>query len=148
MPTGQRSAAGPRGSEYRPDDSGNGRPSAELETLVKDLGSDLRRMRDGIRRMVQVEWRRLQVRGIDAFFRAGVVLCLIGFCFAASITAAILIAYGIREALISWTHAAWIGNVGAGLGILAISIATGLAFRNRLRDAIVRAAKRDGSESP
>jgi len=148
MRTGQRSAAGPRESGPQPDASGDGSPSAELESLVKDLRSDLRRIRDGLKRIIQVEWRRLQVRGIDALFRTLIILCLLGFCFAASITAAILIAYGIREALVGWTQAVWIGNLGAGIGILAIAIGVGLAFRNRLRDSIVRAAKRDGSETP
>lgn len=147
MRTGQRPPAGTRESEPHPDASGDGSSSAELESLVKDLRFDLRRIRDGLKRMVQIEWRRLQVRGIDALFRALIILCLLGFCFAASITAAILIAYGIREALVGLTQAVWIGNLGAGIGILAIAIGAGLAFRNRLRDACVRGAKSDREET-
>lgn len=136
MRTEHRPPAGASGDEGSP---------AGLESLLKELRFDVRRIRGGLARIVRVEWLRLQLRGIDALFRAALALCLLGFCFASSVAAAFLIAHGIREALFGWSQAAWLGNLGAGLAILGIAIGAGLVLRTRLRNACLRKAKEDQS---
>ena len=133
MPNGQR----PPTRAHRP---------TEVEALVKDMRTDFRRLRDGLGRLVRIEWLRFQSRGTDALFRTALLLCLFGFCFAASIAAAIFFASAIREGLIEWSHAVWFGNLGAGLGILAIAVGAGLAFYALIQNGFVRRAKQDRTD--
>jgi len=147
MPNGQRPPARARDSEPRPGGPDDATSPAGFESLVKDMRHEVRRIRDGLGRIVRIEWLRLQARGLDVLFRTALILCLFGFCFAASIAAAILLANGIRDALFDWSQATWIGNLGAGIGILAIAIGVGLAFRARLRMGFVRKAARDRQDT-
>jgi hypothetical protein len=133
-------------SASEPESPGEESPSSGLEFQVKELRSDLGDIHASLKRTVRIEWQRLQVRAIDACFRAGYFLCLFAAILAASVTAALLIAIGIREAFVAWSGSAWIGNLGAGAVILGLAIGVGLALRARLRNECVRKAKRETAE--
>lgn len=133
----------PGARESEPDSDGSGEESsnAGLDSQVKELRSDLGAIRDSLKRTVRIEWQRIQLRAVDACFRAGYFICLFACVLAASITAALLMAIGIREALVSWSRSEWIGNLGAGLVILGLAMGVGLAVRSHLRNECVRKAK-------
>jgi len=116
-------------------------PTDGLEIQVKELRSDLGNIHDSLKRTVRIEWQRLQLRAVDAGFRAAYFLCLFAGILAASVTAALLIAFGIREALVAWSGSTWVGNLGAGVVILGLAAGVGLAVRSRLRNECVRRAK-------
>ena len=146
MRTSPQPPTGTRDGEPDPDATGQGSSPAELESLVKKLRSDLGGVHDGLKRAARVEWQRLKVRAVDAGFRAAFFLSLLAFAVSASITAAILIAAGIRGALAVWSRAGWVGDLGAGFAILGIAIGGALGVRAHLRNECVLGAKRDPAD--
>jgi hypothetical protein len=119
--------------QRRPDDESPAENSSGLDTLVRDLRFDLRCVRDRINRTMLVEWLRLRTRAADAFLRSAFYLCILGFCLVACLAAAAFLANGMRDAL---------GNLGAGLAILALLIGAGLALRFHLWSKGVRRVRR------
>jgi len=119
-------------------------PSGEMETLVKDLRSDLGGIHDSLKRTLHVEWQRFRLRTLDACFRAAFLVCLFGFALAASVSGAVLVAAGLREAVTLWSGAAWLGDLGAGSAILGFAIGLLWVVRARLRRNCVLEAKRAG----
>jgi hypothetical protein len=119
------------------------RPEADSsEALVRELRSDLGRIRDSIQRTLGVEWQRLRLRAVDACFRAAFLACLFSFAVGASLAGALLLALGLREALTLWSGAPWLGNMGAGAALLGFAMGALLASRARYRSDCVREAKR------
>ncbi|HKS15698.1 MAG TPA: hypothetical protein VJU16_00140 [Planctomycetota bacterium] len=103
------------------------------DPAVRSLGSDLRRLRDRFNRTVLVEWLRFRTQAGDAFLRSAFYLCFFVFCLVGCLAAAAFLAYGIRDAL---------GNLGAGLAILALLIGAGLALRFHLWNKGIRRTRR------
>jgi hypothetical protein len=119
------------------------RPEADgSEDLVKELRSDLGRIRDSFQRIVGVEWQRLRLRAVDACFGAAFLVCLFSFAVGASLGGALLLALGLREALTLWSGAAWVGDLGAGTALLGFAMGALLTLRARFRSDCVREAKR------
>jgi hypothetical protein len=131
-----------RGGAPEPDATGSEDASVELEALVRELRSDLRSIYGSLKRMVFVEWQRLRLRAVDAFFRAAFFLCLLGFALAATISSSLFIVHGIRNAVLAWSGSEWVGDLGGGLVILAVVLGGCLAVRAHLRHDIVRKARR------
>jgi len=131
-----------RGGTPSPDPTGEGTSSAELEALVRELRAHARGVYGSLKRLVFVEWQRLRLRAVDAFFRAAFFLCVLGFALAASITAAGMILRGIRGAILAVSDVPWMGDLGAGLLILVIALGAGLGIRQHLRSRIVHQTRR------
>jgi hypothetical protein len=131
-----------RGGTPSPDATGDGNSSAELEALVRELRSDLRSIYGSLKRTVFVEWQRLRLRAVDTFFRAAFFLCLLGFALAATISASLYVVRGIRNGLVAWSGADWVGDLAGGLVILGVSLGACLLVRMHLRHDIVRQTRR------
>jgi len=131
-----------RGGTPESDATDSGDASIELEALVRELRTDLRSIYGSLKRTVFVEWQRLRLRAVDAFFRAAFFLCLLGFALAATISASLFIVRGIRNGLVALSGAEWVGDLAGGLVILAVSLGGCLAVRVHLRNDIVRQARR------
>ena len=124
--------------------------SGDMESLFQELRSDLGDIRAGFKRAVRLEWRRFQLRLVDAFFNAAFLLGLVALGLAAAIAAAYFIAQGVRGGLLAWTEIPWVADLGAGLSILALGMGEFLALRSYVRNACVRKAKEagDGEDRP
>ena len=131
-----------RGGPSFPDPTGEAASSVELEALVRELRAHARGIYGSLKRLVFVEWQRLRLRAVDGFFRAAFFLCLLGFALAGSITAAFMIVRGLRGSILAMSDVPWLGDLGAGLLILRISLGGCLAVRQHLRGSIVRETKR------
>jgi hypothetical protein len=131
-----------RGGAPASDPTDEGASSVELEALVRELRVHARGVYGSLKRLVFVEWQRLRLRAVDAFFRAAFFLCVLGFALAASITAAVMILRGLRGAILAMSDTPWLGDLGAGLLILAIALGAGLAIRQHLRGRIVHQTRR------
>lgn len=130
-----------RGGSPAPDATGAG-DSAELQALVRSLRSDLRSVYGSLRRTVFVEWQRLRLRAVDAFFRAAFFICLLAFALTATISASILIVHGIRKAFAAWSGVEWAGDLGGGFVILAAILGACLGVRTHQRRSIVQQTRR------
>jgi len=131
-----------RGGAPSPDPKGEGASSVELEALVRELRTHVRGIYGSLKRAMFVEWQRLRLRAVDAFFRAAFFLCILVFALAASITAAVMILRGIRGAILAMSDLPWLGDLGAGLLILGIALGGSLAIRFHLRSQILRQTRR------
>lgn len=116
--------------------------SGDMSALIATLRSDLHGIYGNVKRALYVEWQRLQLRAVDVFFRAAFYVCLLAFALTASVSAALLVVQGIKHALLAMTGAEWVGDLGAGLAVLAFVIVGGVAVRLHLRREIVRKTKR------
>ncbi len=149
MRTRRRQPAGPRGNGTHPDGAGEEGSPAELEALVRNLRSDLRVGYDSLKRTAAVEWQRFRWKANDAWFRAGLVAFALAFGLTASISAAILIVLGIREALAAWSRAVWVGDLGAGFLIAGAAIGGALAVRRHIRkDCLSKAREALAERTP
>ena len=124
--------------------------SGDLESLLQELRSDLGDFRAGVKRAVRLEWRRLQLRLVDAFFNAAFILSVVALGLAAAVAADYFIAQGVRGGLLAWTEIPWAADLGAGFSILALGTGEFFALRSYVRNACVRKAKEtgDGEDRP
>ena len=116
--------------------------AGSLDATLAALQADIRRVLKGARRVVRVEAQRLHLFAVETFFRGAFYICLLGFALTASISAALFVVRGVRGALLAWSGAEWIGELGAGAVVLGVISLGGLAVRHQLRLKLMRRLRR------
>jgi hypothetical protein len=130
----------------------NGTSQKEREPVAEDLGSldatlnalqtDVRRVLKGARRVVRMELQRLHLFAIETFFRTAFYICLLGFALTATISASLFVVRGVRGALLAWSGAEWVGELGAGAVVLGVISIGALTVRAQLRQKLMRRLRR------
>lgn len=113
-----------------------------LDASASQLWADVQRVAVSARRVVFVESQRIHLFAVETYFRAAFYLCLLGFALTASIAASVFVVRGIHSALRAWTGVEWIGELGAGLVVLAVVFAGGRLVRANLSRTIVKRVRR------
>lgn len=131
----------PNGAPAAHDDAAH-RNEGDVAAHWDELRGDVDRLFSSLKHAWAVERKRLYMRAVDAFFRGTFFLCILGFGLTASISAALLVVQGLRNAIGAWSGAQWVGELTAGLACLAVVVIGGLAVREHLRREIVRDTRR------
>ena len=112
--------------------------AAGIDELFARTRTEVSNLLDSLKRILFVEWQGLRLRAIDVFFRGTFFLCIVGFGFAASVSAALMLVRGAKSALQAWSGAEWVGDLGGGALILSVLVLGGLVMRAVLRRELVR----------
>lgn len=146
-PTGSRfahdAAAGGNADGGPQADIGEPRGGNDAAAHWKELRGDVDRLLSSVKHAWAVERKRLHLRVVDAFFRTTFFLCIVGFGLTASISAALLVVQGLRNAVGAWSGAQWVGELTAGIACLVVVVIGGIAVREHLRREILRGARRE-----
>ncbi|MFN0241724.1 MAG: hypothetical protein ACKVWV_02435 [Planctomycetota bacterium] len=139
---------GPTGSRIPHDAAADGnigepRDGGDAAAHWKELRGDVDRLLSSVKHAWAVERKRIHMRAVDAFFRTTFFLCILGFGLTASISAALLVVQGLRNAVGAWSGAQWVGELTAGIACLAVVVIGGIAVREHLRREILRGARRE-----
>ena len=122
----------PRASDARP----------EVDAVIAELRGDGRKILRSLRRVATVEWKRLNLHGIDASFRWASYLCGFGFALTFAVAAALLFVNGIRNALVAWIGIPWVADLCGGIVLISAIVVGGLVTRDRFRKRLLRSARR------
>ncbi|MCE9593781.1 MAG: hypothetical protein K8S98_06280 [Planctomycetes bacterium] len=128
--------------QERVDERAGAPASGELDALLLELRANAGGLWQSLKRALYVEWQRLYLRALDNYFRAAFFLCLLGFSLAASISAALLVVDGVRGAFATFTGEPWVGSLGAGLVVLALTFGVCLGVRAHVRRDVVKETER------
>lgn len=112
-----------------------------LDDSLAEMANETRRALDSARKVLYVESQRAHVLAVEAYFQVAFYVCLLGFGLTASISAALFIVRGIGSAIGSWSGSEWLGELGAGVAVLAVVVGGGLAVRTHLTRDILRRVK-------
>lgn len=114
---------------------------ADVDALIGRTRAELTNLFGSVRRIAFVEWQGIRLRVVDTAFRGALFVCAFFFVLAASISASLMLVRGLRLALVSWSGAEWIGNLGGGFVVLALLAGSGFVVHKIVRRNIVRAAE-------
>lgn len=113
----------------------------ELADLARDLGADWSRVSHSLRRVAAVEVRRLQLKLLDSYFVFSFYVCALAAVVTATIAAAVLLTYGLRD-VIAYLIDPAVAKLATGILGLMLTFGSALALRAWLRHRIVRSAAR------
>jgi hypothetical protein len=100
----------------------------------------VRHLRDGVAslaRIVALRWRRAQLRMVEAGFAVALGLVALVAAVVLTVAAAIRLVAGVEHGIARATGEAWIGEVGAGVLVLALLFATVRLARRRARRGVL-----------
>jgi hypothetical protein len=114
------------------DDLADEESSSDFDTLVDDLGGDVRNVGRRIKGAVTIEWLRFKTLAVDGVVKWALFILIFGFFLAVFISAGAFVAQGVRDLL---------GNFAAGFAILGVLLSLGLVLRMILRKQGLRQAR-------